>query len=115
MLQRFSSLPTTCMKWIAPLLRSRCTGRGIPYASSRWLADSEATARPPNSRARHMELGRPAGWVNQFDPANARHGASPTTSTTQIAIGEMLDGKAVEGMEHVTDVSPVDERDAARE
>jgi quercetin dioxygenase-like cupin family protein len=31
------------------------------------------------------------------------HGASPTTAMTHIAIAEMLDGKAVEWMEHVTD------------
>lgn len=30
------------------------------------------------------------------------HGASPTTAMTHIAIAEMLDGKAVEWMEHVT-------------
>jgi hypothetical protein len=29
--------------------------------------------------------------------------ASPTTAMTHIAIAEMLDGKAVEWMEHVTD------------
>ena len=32
-----------------------------------------------------------------------RHGASPTTAMTHIAIAEMLDGKAVEWMEHVSD------------
>ena len=31
------------------------------------------------------------------------HGASPTTAMTHIAIAEMLDGKVVEWMEHVTD------------
>jgi len=31
------------------------------------------------------------------------HGASPTTAMTLIAIAEMLDGKVVEWMEHVTD------------
>src|SRR6202158_3196364 len=31
------------------------------------------------------------------------HGASATTAMTHIAIAEMLDGKAVEWMEHVTD------------
>ena len=31
------------------------------------------------------------------------HGASPTTAMTHIAIAEMLDGKAVEWMEHVSD------------
>jgi hypothetical protein len=30
-------------------------------------------------------------------------GSSPTTAVTHIAIAEMLDGKAVEWMEHVTD------------
>jgi quercetin dioxygenase-like cupin family protein len=31
------------------------------------------------------------------------HGASPTTAMTHVAIAEMLDGKAVQWMEHVTD------------
>ena len=31
------------------------------------------------------------------------HGAAPTTAVTHIAIAEMLDGKVVEWMEHVTD------------
>jgi quercetin dioxygenase-like cupin family protein len=31
------------------------------------------------------------------------HGAAPTTAMTHIAIQEMLDGKAVEWMEHVTE------------
>jgi len=31
------------------------------------------------------------------------HGASPTTAMTHIAIAEMLDGRVVEWMEHVTD------------
>ena len=31
------------------------------------------------------------------------HGASPTTAMTHIAIAEMLDGKVVEWMAHVTD------------
>jgi len=31
------------------------------------------------------------------------HGASPTTAMTHIAIAEMLDGKVVNWMEHVTD------------
>jgi quercetin dioxygenase-like cupin family protein len=31
------------------------------------------------------------------------HGASPTTALTHIAIAEMVDGKAVEWMEQVTD------------
>ncbi len=38
MRRRFSSLPTTCVKSIAPHLTSRCTVRGIPNASSRWSA-----------------------------------------------------------------------------
>jgi 4-carboxymuconolactone decarboxylase len=40
-------------------------------------------------------------WI----PAGQKHwhGASPTTSMTHIAIGEQLDGKAVEWMEKVTD------------
>ena len=32
------------------------------------------------------------------------HGAAPTTAMTHIAIQEQLDGKAVEWMEHVSDV-----------
>jgi gentisate 1,2-dioxygenase len=31
------------------------------------------------------------------------HGATPTTAMTHIAIAEMLDGKVVNWMEHVTD------------
>lgn len=40
-------------------------------------------------------------WV----PPGVRHwhGASPTTAMTHIAINELLDGKNVEWMEHVTD------------
>jgi len=41
------------------------------------------------------------------------HGASPTTAMTHTAIAEMLDGKAVEWMEHVTDEQYVDDRHAA--
>ena len=45
-----------------------------------------------------------AGDVVWFDPGERHwHGASPTTAMTHIAIAEMLDGKAVEWMEHVTD------------
>jgi hypothetical protein len=39
-----------------------------------------------------------------FEPGEKHwHGASPTTAMTHIAIAEMLDGKAVEWMEHVSD------------
>ena len=39
-----------------------------------------------------------------FEPGERHwHGASPTTAMTHIAIAEMLDGKVVEWMEHVTD------------
>jgi quercetin dioxygenase-like cupin family protein len=31
------------------------------------------------------------------------HGATPTSSMTHVAIAEMLDGRAVDWMEHVTD------------
>jgi quercetin dioxygenase-like cupin family protein len=31
------------------------------------------------------------------------HGATPTTAMTHVAIAEMLDGRAVDWMEHVTD------------
>ena len=45
-----------------------------------------------------------AGDIVWFEPAERHwHGASPTTVMTHIAIAEMLDGKAVEWMEHVTD------------
>ena len=45
-----------------------------------------------------------AGDVVWFEPGERHwHGASPTTAMTHIAIAEMLDGKAVEWMEHVTD------------
>ncbi len=45
-----------------------------------------------------------AGDIVWFEPAERHwHGASPTTAMTHIAIAEMLDGKAVEWMEHVTD------------
>ena len=39
-----------------------------------------------------------------FQPGERHwHGAAPTTGMTHIAIAEMLDGKVVEWMEHVTD------------
>jgi quercetin dioxygenase-like cupin family protein len=45
-----------------------------------------------------------AGDIVWFEPGEKHwHGASPTTAMTHIAIAEMLDGKAVEWMEHVTD------------
>ena len=44
-----------------------------------------------------------AGDTVWFAPGERHwHGASPTTAMTHIAIAEMLDGKAVEWMEHVT-------------
>ena len=44
------------------------------------------------------------GDVVWFEPGEKHwHGASPTTAMTHIAIAEMLDGKAVEWMEKVTD------------
>ena len=45
-----------------------------------------------------------AGDIVWFEPGERHwHGASPTTAMTHIAIAEMLDGKVVEWMEHVTD------------
>jgi quercetin dioxygenase-like cupin family protein len=45
-----------------------------------------------------------AGDTVWFEPGERHwHGASPTTAMTHIAIAEMVDGKAVEWMEHVTD------------
>src|SRR5262245_1884942 len=44
------------------------------------------------------------GDVVWFPPGEKHwHGASPTTAMTHIAIQEALDGKAVEGMEKVSD------------
>jgi quercetin dioxygenase-like cupin family protein len=45
-----------------------------------------------------------AGDIVWLEPGERHwHGAAPTTAMTHIAIAEMLDGKAVEWMEHVTD------------
>ena len=45
-----------------------------------------------------------AGDIVWFEPGERHwHGASATTAMTHIAIAEMLDGKVVEWMEHVTD------------
>ena len=45
-----------------------------------------------------------AGDIVWFGPGERHwHGASPTAAMTHIAIAEMLDGKVVEWMEHVTD------------
>jgi quercetin dioxygenase-like cupin family protein len=45
-----------------------------------------------------------AGDIVWFEPGERHwHGASPTIAMTHIAIAEMLDGKVVEWMEHVTD------------
>jgi quercetin dioxygenase-like cupin family protein len=45
-----------------------------------------------------------AGDIVWFQPGERHwHGAGPTTGMTHIAIAEMLDGKVVEWMEHVTD------------
>jgi quercetin dioxygenase-like cupin family protein len=45
-----------------------------------------------------------AGDIVWFQPGERHwHGAAPTTAMTHIAIAEMLDGKVVEWMEHVTD------------
>ena len=44
------------------------------------------------------------GDIVWFAPGEKHwHGASPTAAMTHIAIAEMLDGKVVEWMEHVTD------------
>ena len=44
------------------------------------------------------------GDIVWFQPGERHwHGASPTTAMTHIAIAEMLDGKVVEWMDHVTD------------
>jgi len=44
------------------------------------------------------------GDIVWFAPGERHwHGASPDTAMTHIAIAEMLDGKVVEWMEHVTD------------
>jgi quercetin dioxygenase-like cupin family protein len=44
------------------------------------------------------------GDVVWFEPGERHwHGAAPMTAMTHIAIAEMLDGKVVEWMEHVTD------------
>ena len=43
------------------------------------------------------------GDVVWFPPSEKHwHGASPTTAMTHVAIAEMLDGAAVQWMEHVT-------------
>jgi quercetin dioxygenase-like cupin family protein len=45
-----------------------------------------------------------AGDIVWFAPGERHwHGASPTTAMTHIAIAEVLDSKAVEWMEHVTE------------
>ena len=45
-----------------------------------------------------------AGDIVWFEPGERHwHGASPTTAMTHVAIAEMLEGKVVEWMEHVTD------------
>ena len=45
-----------------------------------------------------------AGDIVWFEPGERHwHGASPTTAMTHLAIAEMLEGKAVDWMEHVTD------------
>ena len=44
------------------------------------------------------------GDVVWFEPGEKHwHGASPATAMTHVAIQEVLDGKAVEWMEHVSD------------
>jgi hypothetical protein len=43
------------------------------------------------------------------------HGATPTTAMTHIAIAEMLDGKVVNWMEHVTDAQYLAERRSGKE
>jgi quercetin dioxygenase-like cupin family protein len=45
-----------------------------------------------------------AGDIVWFEAGERHwHGASPTNAMTHIAIAEMLDGKVVEWLEHVTD------------
>ena len=45
-----------------------------------------------------------AGDIVWFEPGERHwHGASPTAAMTHVAIAEMLDGRVVEWMEHVTD------------
>ena len=44
------------------------------------------------------------GDIVWFEPGERHwHGASPTTAMSHIAIAEMLNGKVVDWMEHVTD------------
>jgi quercetin dioxygenase-like cupin family protein len=55
----------------------------------------------PFQRTTPARIGRA---IVRFEPGERHwHGASPTTAMTHVAIAEMLDGKAVEWMEHVTD------------
>ncbi|WP_431283055.1 hypothetical protein ACQW02_27270 [Humitalea sp. 24SJ18S-53] len=52
---------------------------------------------------RPVEEIRP-GDVVWFEPGEIHwHGATATTAMTHIAIGELLDGKSVDWMEHVTE------------
>src|SRR5215208_3912937 len=57
-----------------------------------------------------------AGDTVWFEPGERHwHGASPTTAMTHIASAEMLDGKVVEWMEHVTGEQYGDDHRAAED
>jgi quercetin dioxygenase-like cupin family protein len=57
-----------------------------------------------------------AGDIVWFAPGERHwHGASPTTAMTHIAIAEMLEGRVVEWMEHVTDEQYGDNRQVAED
>ncbi|HEY0779767.1 MAG TPA: hypothetical protein VGD56_17500 [Gemmatirosa sp.] len=64
---------------------------------------------PGATRGRVQREGGPVeevrpGDVVRFSPNEKHwHGASPDTAMQHIAIQEVLDGKAVEWLEHVTD------------
>ena len=75
----------------------------MAHTSARADADRHCGLRTRAARRRTIEEIR-AGDTVWFAPGERHwHGASPTTAMTHIAIAEMLDGKVVEWMEHVTD------------
>jgi quercetin dioxygenase-like cupin family protein len=80
-----------------------------PGARTAWHTSTRQTLIVTAGCGRVQRDGGPieeirAGDIVWFGPAERHwHGASPTTAMTHIAIAEMLDGKVVEWMEHVTD------------
>ena len=102
---------------IDPLFQAQAPGRvGAAYVTFEPCSRSDWHTHPLGQTlivtagcGLHQRWGGPIEEIRPGDVVTVGpdekhwHGAAPTTAMTHIAIQEALDGKAVEGMEKVTD------------